>query len=59
MNRGSKADVFGKLGFITEPLRVEDFCGELRGNGLSYAWMRSEKFDGSADWFFTECIFDF
>src|SRR4030043_327837 len=59
MNGRGKPHVFGKLGFITEPLRVEDFRGELCGDGLTNAWVCSEKFDGSADWFFTEGIFDF
>jgi hypothetical protein len=59
MNGRSKAHVFGELGFISEPLWVEDFRGELRGDGLANARVRSEQFDGSADWFFTEGIFDF
>src|SRR4030042_6649288 len=59
MNGWSKPHVFGELRFITEPLRVEDFRGELRSDGLANAWVRSEKFACSADWFFTEGVFDF
>jgi len=59
LNKLRQADVFSQLGFITEPLWVEDFCGKLCGDGLADAGMRSEKFDRCADWFFTECLFDF
>ena len=59
MHGGSKAHVFGKLCFITEPLRTEDFRGELRGDGLTDAGMRGEEFDRCADRFFTEGLFDF